>query len=261
MKDTKEPSRTESLKRRHRKRVRRRNVSIMLKQVIIAVLIAAVALTLLLYLNPLFNIKQVMYEGNERVSKDYLDKYCEDVIGENVFQVSRKKVMEDFKPINYIEDVVVKKKFFPPALKVIIHEAKPYGCVKVGERYIMIDKDLKNLEESSSFIDGAPKIYGLEDVPDAEFVPGSKNKTVQTMMEVLAAMADTGSLEHITEISFENISDIKFDYDQYDVTLGSAFDAESKLLLLQAAVNSADASDNTSGTVDLSTAGMAYLRP
>jgi len=250
------------LKKRHRKRVRRRNITIAVSRVIIAALICVVTLTVVLYLNPMFNIKQVVYEGNSRVSADYLDKYCTNLIGENIFHVSKKSVMELFEPINYIADLKVEKKYFPPTVRVVITEAKPYGCVKLGERYIMFDKNLKNLEESSSFIDGAPQIYGVEDISIDEFVLGSKNRTVNTVIETLEAMDKTGVLENTTQVSFKNISEITFVYDdKFDVTLGSSYDVESKLLLFMATINSADVSENTGGTIDLSTGGTAYYRP
>lgn len=250
-----------NLKVRHKKRVRRRNASIAAKRVVIFVLIVVVTLTIVLYLNPMFNIRQVIYEGNSRVSADYLDTYCQDIIGENIFHVSEKSLMELFKPINYISEVSVKKKYFPPTLKVIISEAIPYGCVKIGEKYIMFDRNFKNLEESTAFIDGAPRIYGLEDIAVEDFVIGSGNKKISSVEETLTAMAQTGVLEKTDEVSFNNISNITFEYDEkYHVILGSVYDIESKLLLFMATINSADISTTTGGTVDLSTAGTAYLR-
>ena len=255
-------SRGAELKKKHKKRVRRRNIRIAVTRLFAVAFITMVTLTVVLYLNPLFNVKRVDYDGNNYVDAEYLEEGIKNIEGTNVFRITRKSVLKEFSKINYIDDVKVYKNYFPPMVKIVFEETIPYGCAKLGEKYIMFNKDYKNLEESIAFIDGAPKVLGTEDIPFEEFNAGSKNNKVSAMMECLSQMEAVGILGDVKELSMESISNITFEYtNRFHVILGSAYDVEEKLLLFLTTINNASMTERDKGTIDLSTGGRAVFIP
>lgn len=250
------------LKKKHKKRVRRRNVRIAVTRVFAIAFITIITLTVVLYLNPLFNVRRVDFDGNNHVDSEYLEAGISNIEGTNIFQLTRKSVLKEFSKINYIDDVKLYKRYFPPVVKIVFVETKPYGCAKLGDKYIMFNKEYKNLEESIAFIEGAPRVIGTDDIPYEDFVPDSKNNKVSTMMECLDKIDKVGILDKVTELSVESISNITFNYeDRFDVVLGSAYDVEEKLLLFLTAINNANMSEKDRGTVDLSSGGTALFTP
>lgn len=250
------------LKKRHRKNLRRRKIMIMFTRMLSVAFIIFVTLTVVLYLNPIFNIRTVNTEGNEHVDMEYLEQGISGIRGKNIFRVTKKSVFKQFAYINYFEDVNLKKSYFPPELTIIFTEYKPCGTAKIGDKFYLFDENLKILEESSAFIESAPKVYGTDDIPLNEFVKDSKNNKVTAMLECFSKMEETGVLEKVTEISFESISNITFEYDgKFHVILGSAYDVDAKLRLFLTALSNANIPENAMGTMDLSTGGTAYLRP
>jgi len=255
-------SKSKELKKKHKKRVRRHNVRVAIVRTFAVLFITAATLTVVLYLNPLFNVTRVDYSGNNHVEAEYIDPIIKEIEGTNIFQLSKKKILETFSKINYIDDVRIYRRFFPPVMKIVFEETTPYGCAKLGDKYIMFNKDFKNLEESIAFIEGAPKVLGTDDIPFEDFKPESRNNKVTSMMECLDKMNKVGILEKVSELSMESLSNITFEYDnRFHVILGGAYDVEEKLLLFLTAIGSANISESDKGTMDLSTGGTALFSP
>ncbi len=250
------------LKKRHKKNLRRRNIMIMVTRVFSVAFIAFITLTVVLYLNPLFNVRKVNIEGNEHVEVEYLEQGLNAIKGNNIFRLSKNKVMKAFSYIHYFEDVELKKRYFPSEMTIIFKEYTPCGTAQIGDKFYLFDKELKILEESTAFIEKAPRIYGTDDIPMEEFVYGSKNNKVSALVECLEKMEETGVIEKTDAISFESISEITFEYDKkFHVILGSAYDVDAKLRLFLATLSNASMDGNAGGTVDLSNGGTAYYTP
>ena len=250
------------LKKRHKKNLRRRNIMIMATRVFSVAFIVFITLTVVLYLNPLFNVRKVNIEGNEHVEVEYLEQGLNAIKGKNIFRLSKNRVMKVFSYIHYFEDVELKKRYFPPEMTIVFKEYTPCGTAQIGDKFYLFDKELKILEESTAFIEKAPRVYGTDDIPVEEFVYGSKNNKVSALIECLEKMEETGVIEKTDAISFESISEITFEYDKkFHVILGSAYDVEAKLRLFLATLSNASMDGNAGGTVDLSNGGTAYYTP
>lgn len=256
------PAGVGDLKKRHKQKLMKRKIRIAVMRVISAVFIAFLTLLIVFYLNPLFNIQEVDFDGNKHVSEEYLKPGLENIAAENVFRVTKKRVLKEFSGINYINDVYIKRGYFPPRVKITFVEAQPYGSAKIGDKYIMFDEKCRTLQESSAFIEGAPKIYGTDDIKPEDFHDGSKNNKVEALLECMKNLEKTGMLDKVSEVSVESISNIKLSYDgRFSVIIGSAYDVESKLLLFLTTISNAEIPEDARGTIDLSTGGVARYTP
>ena len=241
--------------RRAKQRRRRR---IIFRSTMLFILAIAVV-GAILFLTPVFNIRNLNIEGNNRVAVDTLLSQLPDIKGENLFKVNDEYVSRRLSGIAYIQDVEVNKKYFPAEVSILITEKIPCAYVESDGNYYILDSELDVLETTAEEPIGVARLTSyhesLDDLKSDEAAMGEYKKFYDIAGGIEIA-------DKITAIQILEYNEINFDYDgKLKVICGSGLELEQKLRLFKAAVNNPGLSSNAHGTIDLSTAGKAMHTP
>ncbi len=245
-----------------RKRYRRRVKSIRAALVLAA---AAAAAVILIFMTPIFNIRQIALEGNNSVTKEQIEEKVGSLIGENLFSVTGSRIRGMVMEIPQVESVDVAKKLFPPSVTLTITETYPAAYLLSGNSTIVIDADMKVIGDSGTFsTDGIPSISGIS-IPSYEMnkqIVSDSSEKDETLRIMLSSFESTGLLGDITYISLDDMSDIKFNYaNRLECSCGSSLEMERKIRMFAETIASSSMDANSMGTIDLSTPGQAVYQP
>lgn len=241
---------------RRAKQRRRRRIIFRSTMLFILVVVFVCAL---LFLTPIFNIRNLTLEGNNRITTETLQGQLPDIIGENLFKVNDEFIKECLSGIAYIQDVEVNKKYFPASVTVVITEKVPCTYVQTQDGYNILDSELFVLETTPEEPSGIAKLNfyheSLEELKADEAAMGEYRKFYGIANGIEIA-------DKITSVEILEYNEINFEYeDKLKVICGSGLELEQKLRLFKAAVNNPGLSSNAHGTIDLSTAGKAMHTP
>ncbi|MDY6915823.1 MAG: FtsQ-type POTRA domain-containing protein [Candidatus Cloacimonadota bacterium] len=98
----------------------------------------------------IFHIEKIEISGNENLEKDYLMYFAQDFLGKNLFEVSRKEVMQKYGNIVRIKNVNVKR-YIPNILKLNFEERKGIFFLKSKEGKLFPIDDDKIVLDSDNF--------------------------------------------------------------------------------------------------------------
>lgn len=241
--------------RRAKQRRRRR---IIFRSTLLFIIVIA-AISAILFLTPVFNIRNLNIEGNNRVTMETLISQLPDVKGENLFKVSDDYISRRLSGIAYIQDVEVNKKYFPAEVSVIITEKIPCAYVESAGNFYILDSELDVLETTPEEPTGVARLTSYHESLDSL-------KSDEAAMAEYKKFYDIANgieiADKITAIQILEYNEINFDYEgKLKVICGSGLELEQKLRLFKAAVNNPGLSSNAHGTIDLSTAGKAMHTP
>ena len=144
-KNVKRISYEEERKRRQRRERRFKIVKFFLKILLLIAIIVGVFL--FLFISPVFNIKEVSVQGNNKINSEEIKSLSQLTIDENIFRFSSKEVEENVKENAYVDTVNIKRKL-PNTVEITITERETKYQLEYGNAYIYIDKDGYILEIS-----------------------------------------------------------------------------------------------------------------
>ncbi len=227
--------------------------------------IALLALIALIFMTPLFNIREIRLNGNDNVSKEIINTKVGDLVGANLFGTSASNVKERMSQIPQISNVEVKKAIFPARLELTITERRPAGYVLSGDDTLVLDSDLKIIGDASVFdCDHLPSISGIS-VSTYEMnkeleIKSSEKKEI--LKELLKAFEFVGITESVKYVSIDDITSITFNYDnRLDVICGSHLQLDRKIRMFAESIRTSTFDENSIGTIDLSVPGTAVYNP
>lgn len=83
-----------------------------------------ITLIIITMFSPIFNIKNIVVTGNEKITENEIISLSELQLEENTYKISKNKVRQKIKENAYIEEVNIKRKL-PSELQISIVERKP----------------------------------------------------------------------------------------------------------------------------------------
>lgn len=243
---------------RRQKRIREQRVR---RYTFFGVLIL-IALFIIMFCTPFFNIKNVNIVGNNKITVEEISKEVGKLKGKNLFATTKRGIRKRLEKIAYIEDVNVKKKPFPPTLTIEINERKAAFQVDYAEAFLLVDSEGRVLEKAAEKVAGVPVCEGLKVVSANETISLKDEETQKNVFQCIGYMEKADIIKDITQISFEDMTNITFNYQsRLDVICGTHIDFQRKLGLFKEAVNSNKLTENSRGTINLSTTGKAIYTP
>lgn len=247
-------------KARKRERLRKQQL-----QTIIGLGLALVVAIVLIFMTPLFNIKEIRLNGNDTVSKEIINTKVGDLIDVNLFAVSVDDIKERMSEIPQIGEVEVKKAVFPSRLELYITESRPAGYVLCGETTLVINSDLRIIDDASVFdYEKLPGISGIS-VSEYELNQPLKIKSEEKkelLSELLKSFEATGIIDAVKYVSIDDLTAITFNYDnRLDVLCGSQLQLDRKIRMFAESIRTSTFDENSIGTIDLSVPGKALYNP
>lgn len=243
------------IRERHMRRLKKRRRRMFINRSILLISAIAIVFFIVLFLTPLFNIRSVVIEGNNRISTESLNEYLSDISGENLFKISNSSVEKRLTAISYVKSVDIRKKYFPAAVTIVIEEKEPCAFYETETGYSIIDKNCIVLEQREDKPEALPELTSYFE--SAEQI-SSDSEAVAELEKFFEIVRRIGVFEHITAVELLEYYEINFEYDgRIKVICGSDIDLEQKLRLFKASVNNSSFSANDHGTMDLSTPGKA----
>lgn len=253
-----------SIQARHNKRREQRIREQKIRRYTFFSVLGLIFVLIIMFLTPLFNIKAVNIAGNQKLSSEQIIAETGDLTGRNLFSTRKRTIKKNLKDLAYVEKVLVKKKPFPPTLLIEITECKPAVQISFAESFIVIDKTGKILEKTQEKLEAVPVCEGisLATVAEGESIVFKDEETQKIVMSCIENMDKADILNGITVMSFEDLTNITFNYQsRLDVICGTHIDFQRKLALFKEAINSNKLTQNSRGTINLSTTGKAIYTP
>jgi len=202
--------------------------------------IGTIAIIILTMTSPLFNIKEIIVQGNSKITRDEIISLSQINVEQNTYKTNMKKSKKNILENPYIKTVEIKRSL-PSTVIIKVEERKTAFMIEYGNGYIYVNNQGYILEISAQKLE-VPIIQGTETNVE-EFVPGSrltkndleKMSTVIKIMEV-AINNEIGGL--ITRIDIENKNNYKilFETEQKVAYLGDETDLNTKILSIKSII-------------------------
>ena len=235
-----------------------------LKAVAVFVL-AVIMVFIVLFLTPLFNVKNISVSGNNVVTVEQIEAQVGYFVGENLFSVSKKQIRASLMEISMIDGVEINKKLIPPTIVLEISEFVPSGYLKVNEKNIIVNEELKVVENVASVdVERLPQIFGVDalSVRSGKPLKLTDIEKEETLKVFLNTFMQTGLTEHIDYIDMSDIANLKFSFEnRIEAECGSDVELSRKLRMFKETVTSSSLNENSKGTIDLSIPGKAIYAP
>ena len=255
----------EEIKNRYRRMQKEKELKAKRIRAMLILLCIIMLVLILAFMTPVFNIRTISVEGNEIVSVEEIDSQIGDLVGENLFRTGGKMIEKRLKNIAYVDEVSISKRMFPPSVRVSIKECKPAGYVVVNGIELIINSELKILDDSNRLpTDDIPEITGIfpSDYEVGKTFESEEIEKNEVLALCLTQMEQTGILQSVNKIDIENITGIEFMYqDRINVLCGTQLDLGRKLSLFRETILSNNISDKAKGTIDLTVTGKAVYTP
>ncbi len=249
---------------RHDKRRQKRIREQMIRRYTFFTVLGIIAIIIVMFFTPLFNVRNVEIVGIQKLTFEEISTQIGDYTGRNLFSARKRTIKKKLADFAYVEKVNVKKKPIPPTITVEIQERIPAVQISYAESFIVIDATGIVLEKTPEKLEGVPICNGINvassNLGEQLFM---KDEEVQKIvMSCIENMKKADIIKDITVMSFEDMTNITFNYQsRLDVICGTHIDFQRKLALFREAVNSNKLTQNSRGTINLSTTGKAIYTP
>ncbi len=255
---------TDSIRIRHVKRLKQRKRMMKRRRIIFFTVVGLILVSIILFFTPLFNIKNINISGNSKVETAHIKQTIGSVEEENLFRLRTKKIINNIKTIPYVDNVEIKKKVFPVGINVEVIECIPVGYIQNNESYIVLDKNFKVLEIVDAPVENVSQVLGVSvtSATEGAVITIDDAGKLEIVSDICAILIDHGMISKIGTISFEDMNNITFTYEnRLDVICGSVVDFSKKIGMFEKAVTSSKLTDNSRGTIDISISGKAIYTP
>ena len=218
----------------NKKKTNRRNMKLVK---IISITLLVIAAIIAAMMSPLFNIKEITVEGNNKLTSDEIISLSNINLNENTYRTSMNKAKKNILQNPYVKDVKIERDL-PSKVVIKINERRTDFMIEFGGGYVYVNNQGYILEVSNESLN-VPILQGTETQTE-DFIPGKrlclgdleKMSTVIKIMEI-AEVNEISDL--ITRIDMENKQNYKivFESEQKVANLGDSTDLNTKILSIK----------------------------
>lgn len=187
-------------------------------------------------LSPIFNVTEVIVNGENNVPKEEVVGLSGVKIGENIFRINFTKSKKQLKQNGYIENVNIKR-ILPNKVEIDIKERTTTFIIKFGNGYAYINNQGYMLEISNNKLD-VPIILGIstpiEDIKGGNRLNKEDLKKLGTVLKIMAAanLKNIDTLITTIDITNDGNYTLYFETEQKTAYLGDCSDLETRMLYL-----------------------------
>lgn len=231
---TKNTKKKRPIPKKKNKAKNRLNIKIIKYSFLIFCLVAIVIITMF---SPLFNIKEIVVIGNEKITKDEIISLSQINMEENTYKVSKKKVKNRILENPYIKSIDVKRNL-PSSIIITVEERKTTFMVEYGNSYAYVNNQGYILEISSQKLE-VPILQGIETLVE-EFIAGNRLcnedlKKLSTVNKIMEMAHNNEIANLITKIDIQNSQNYKiiFENEKKVAYIGDEIDLNTKILSIK----------------------------
>lgn len=217
---------------------KKKRVRINPKFLITVVLLIASAVVL--FVTPLFDIRDIKISGNERVAKAEIQIASGIRKNRNIFAINKSRAARDIKAVGYIERVKIKRKL-PGTVVIEVQEGTVSAFLEYGGMYAGINEDGQALCRVSKAlpVSGAPVVKGLSvvkaEVGEKVRPREGKEDEYEVLEKLMSTFKQYSLTPYITEIDVTKKDDIVFRYNgKLKIELGGLNDYDLKFNYIKA---------------------------
>ena len=256
----------ENIRKRHSERQRKRIRRMKIRRTVFFSVLFLIAVFIILFYTPIFNIRSIEIQGNQKVEESVILSSIGDVEGNNIFRTKVSSIKKNILTIPYIDTVEIDRVILSSKLAVTVTECEEAAFITTSSGYVIIDSSAKVLAQAAEneMPVGIPEVTGLSvtNVTVGEKLNIEESDKFDILVECLDIMKKIDILSGVRSISVADVSNITFNYeDRLDAICGTSVDLEKKLSFFKSAVNSSRLTENSRGTIDLTTAGRVIYSP
>lgn len=205
---------------------------------IFLLLVVIIGLLIFLMLSPVFNVKNIVVEGNSKITADQIISLSKIQKDENMFKISDKDVKAQIKENPYIQSVKIKRNI-PDGITLMVEERETSYMLEHGSSYAYIDNQGYILEISVQAKENTPKISGYQ-TEEKEIVPGNRLcaedlKKLNTVIKIMATAKSNQIDGLITTINIQDDSNytLYMEGEQKYVYLGDCTSLDTRMLYVK----------------------------
>lgn len=224
------------------KRVRKKAKKQVRPGIVISVVLVLLSFVIL-FLTPIFNIKQIIVEGNQSVKTVDIVKASGLEINKNLFASNTGEAENKIRQVPYVESVKVTRQM-PDKIKITIVEGKVSAYLKWNGKFVGINENGQILcvVNKPSPSKAAPVVKGIsvkaECIVGQTLVPNQTTR-YETLLKFAKAFNQRGLTQSITSFDISEIDYINFMHrDKLKVEFGSDKDFEHKFSFFEALLES-----------------------
>ena len=263
-KKDKPPKKKDKKSKRKKKNTWRKVKKVLLLLLKIILIIGILAgIGAFLFVSPVFNITEIRVENSNKISENTYISLSEIQIGENIFRISKSKIIEQIKQESYVENVEVKREY-PGTVVITVTERTPaYMIEKNGGMYAYIYKNGYNLETTTQALD-IPILKGtITDIENLETGARISDEDLSKFNDLIRIMDGIKNNNIQEKLLSVDISDdknyiLEFKNSNKKVILGDTSELSTKMLWIKYFM---EKSEEEAGTVHLSDIENVYFEP
>ena len=241
---------TEIRKLKRKRRIRRR------KRIVTAVLLFGAAIGILF--TPLFDLSEVVIEGNEKITAEEIIKKGELEVGKNLFTFNLNKIGGRLEKIPYVNSLLIKRKL-PDKIVIKITESAPVAYIPAKNGYVVIDKTGKALEATDD--NTLYEIPVAKDISADKFTLSEKiitdnKENFQKTLEILRDLYNNNFIREILSVETVDGKIILKITDELVVDMGEYERFNAKIVMVKEVV--ASLPENAVGRIDASNPDKVY---
>lgn len=187
--------------------------------------------------SPLFNINEIIIEGNEKITKDEIISLSKIRTEENTYKINLNKSKKQILQNPYINQVEIKRRL-PSKIVITVKERKATYMLEHGSGYIYINNQGYMLEVSTQKLN-VPILQGAQ-TSSEEFTPGNRlciedlNK-MSTIIKIMEIAESNEIANLITRIDMQNSKNYKilFESEKKVAHVGDETDLNTKMLSIK----------------------------
>ena len=217
-----------------------------------------IVLILLVLNSPLFSVREVTIEGNERISDETIMDNLEISLNMNLFRYCVGHLNNDFDvdPLVDTLDVYIE---WPDAISITVTEKSVMGYIPYMGLYLCIDTLGCVLDSVHEIDEGIPLLTGVtvQSFSLGEAVDTEDTERFTIMLSVLTVLEKYELLDQVDEISVSDAEDIHLYIDDLDVSMGSEDDLDRKVAAVVSVLEDEDRPSGILHIEDLD--GQVYI--
>ncbi len=228
---------------------------------LITVLLLVIS-AVVLFVTPLFDIRDIKVSGNERIAKAEIQIASGIRKNKNIFAINKNRAEKDIKAVGYIEDVIIKRKL-PSTVVIEVKEGTVAAFLDYGGMYAGINKDGQVLCRVSKALPatGAPIVKGVgaikADVGERVRLRKGKEDEFEVLQRLLETFDEYALAAYITEIDVAKKDDVIFRYNgKLKIELGGLNDYDLKFNYIQAMLSELGA--DATGVINMESENFTY---